>query len=107
MCHSVEQSNNRLITVPACPAHALAHLLGTKSYRCPSLDEQFGYLKMAAVEGIMQGGDAITTLAAWVIYCCSVVQEEADDLWGQDHMASVPRTILSCLLTHTSTMCPA
>lgn len=55
----------------------------------------------------MQGGDAVTTLATWVIYCCSMVQEEADDLWGQDHMDSVPRTILSCLLTHISTLCPA
>lgn len=30
----------------------------------------------------MQRGDAITPLATWVIHSCSVVQKEADDLWG-------------------------
>lgn len=28
----------------------------------------------------MQGGDAITPLATWVIHCCSMVQKEANNL---------------------------
>lgn len=48
----------------------------------------------------MQGGDAITPLATWVIHCCSMVQKEANNLWvgvgwGGEH-------IRTCLLTHMS-----
>lgn len=44
----------------------------------------------------MQGGDAITPLATWVIHCCSVVQKEAHNLWvGGEH-------ICTCLLTPMS-----
>uniref|UniRef100_A0A5F9D9A2 Uncharacterized protein n=1 Tax=Oryctolagus cuniculus TaxID=9986 RepID=A0A5F9D9A2_RABIT len=79
---------------PAPPRPAPAHLLGPESNGRAPLDEQLGHLEVAAVEGIMQGRDALAALAAWVIHCGPVLQQEADDVCGQAGRKSVPGALL-------------
>lgn len=67
----------------ACLACVCAHLPGSESDRCSSLDEQLGHLKVATVESIMQGRDALTALATRVIHRGPMVQQETDDVCGR------------------------
>ena len=67
----------------ACLACVSAHLPGSEGDRRSSLNEQLGHLKVATVEGVVQGSDTLTALATWVIHRGPMVQQETDDVCGQ------------------------
>lgn len=66
------------------------HLPGSEGDRRPPFNEQLSHLKVAAVESIVQGSDALTALAARVVHRGPVVQQEADDVCGTGNVSQRP-----------------